>query len=57
MELERKVFSKVICLNGLQAILNSLHPYHFDSGGKRLYVIQTWQVANYLYLDTSATVW
>lgn len=57
MKLERKVCSKVIFLNGLPAILNVLHPYHFDSSGTYLYVIQTWQVANYLQLDTSATVW
>lgn len=48
MKLERKVCSKVIFLNGLLAILNSLHPYHFDSGGTCLYDIQTRQVANYL---------
>lgn len=48
MKLERKVCSKVVFLNGLLAILNLLHPYHFDSGGACLYAIQTWQVANYL---------
>lgn len=56
MKLERKFCSKVISLSGLLATSNLLHPCHFDSGGTCLYVIQTWQVANYLYLDTSTTV-